>query len=94
MPSENVELYERIRLRIEALAADTPVDSPWRTVLIDHDMVRDYCLSTLEQDGFENCEGTLIRPEKYNKVVCLSDEDEICDCLEYLIKNDNFVLSL
>lgn len=103
MPSTSVELYTRLRLKIEAeyakLAelADLSEDSPWRNVLVDHGEVQSYCEDELKKDGFTFLDvphrGWMVEPEKYNHT-SLSDQDDICDYLQYLIEEWDYALTV
>lgn len=102
MPSTSVELYERLRLHIEkeytrlADEGKLPADSPWRDILVDHGEVRSWCEDTLKEDGFTFLDpphhGWITKPEKYNNVDCMLDDDEISDALQYLIEEWDYAI--
>ena len=100
MPSTSVELYTRLRLKIEgeyaklAEEGNLPADSPWRDVLVDHGEVRSYCEEELKKDGFTflgpPLHGYMVEPEKYKEAML---PDDIADYAQYLIEEWDFALT-
>lgn len=100
MPSTSVELYTRLRLKIEqeyaklAELADLSEASPWRDVVVDHGEVRSWCEEKLQDDGFTFLpsphHGYIVEPDKYRETAL---PDDIADYLQYLIEEWDFALT-